>query len=188
MKIGIIDSSISNSRSVYNAIKYLGHEPILIDNPREIHLYRRIILPGVGSYPSGMRVLNDTGFSDEIRVYKNGILLGICLGMQLLLSKGYEFGETQGLDLIPGNVIKIPTSFVLPNIGWREGVISGLSYYFVHSYMAETSKDYLVDQITYQGTIVTSEIRKDNYWGVQFHPEKSSNNGLKYLTNYINYE
>ena len=105
MKVGIINTRCSNSKSVSNAIEYLGHTPNLINCGDDIHEYKKIILPGVGSFPTGMKELKDFGFMVALKEFEQD-LLGICLGMQMLFDFGYEFKKTEGLGLIPGNVYK----------------------------------------------------------------------------------
>jgi imidazole glycerol-phosphate synthase subunit HisH len=171
-----------------------------------------LILPGVGAFADGMKGLKDRNLIEAIQEYsKNGRpFLGICLGMQMMMDDGEEFGNHQGLRLIPGKVIAIENTTVdglqhkVPHIGWNElmrskwqdslywqdSILSGIkeneSVYFVHSYTAypEDEKHRFAD-VYYGGRRISAVIRKDNLYGCQFHPEKSGNTGLKIIKNFL---
>lgn len=185
MRIGIIDTKMSNSKSVFNAITFLGYEVHLITVPAELKTFDKVILPGVGSFPAGMKELREMNFIEPIKEFK-GDLLGICLGMQLLFELGCEFGSHEGLGIIPGEVNKNPSILLTPNIGWFEGTRSFNRYYFVHSYSATTGKEYVKDTIVVDQIELISHVKKNNFQGVQFHPEKSGKVGLNFLKKFIN--
>ncbi len=196
--IGIIDSKICNIYSLTNMLKKLNADFITFDNPENIHSVDRLILPGVGAFPKAMENLNKSGLKNSIIQFARSgkPVLGICLGMQLLFDKSTEFGISEGLGLIPGEIIKINTDLVLPHIGWNdlsikpgckilERVDNGADVYFVHSYRAETDTKYIAATTNY-GEIIPAVVYKDNIYGAQFHPEKSMKWGEIILSNFIN--
>jgi len=193
MNIGIIDYGMGNIRSITNAVNHLHHSATLVRSPDALRNYSFIILPGVGAFAQAMAKLKMSGMDEAIiESAKDGKkILGICLGMQLLFSKSYEFGETAGLDLIKGDVIPFTKEIGLkiPHIGWNEAIsenphfkdFSG-NYYFVHSYycFAQNKKHVLFS--TNYGFDFCSAASVDNHiFGVQFHPEKSQHLGLRLL-------
>jgi len=192
--IGIIDSKICNIYSLTNMLKKLNADFIIFDNPENIQSVDRIILPGVGAFPKAMENLSKSGLKDAI-ARSGKPVLGICLGMQLLFDKSTEFGISEGLGLIPGEIIKIKTDLVLPHIGWNdlsikpgckilERVDNGADVYFVHSYRAETDTKYIAATTNY-GELIPAVVYKDNVYGAQFHPEKSMKWGEIILSNFI---
>jgi len=196
--IGIIDSKICNIYSLTNMLKKLNADFIIFDNPENIHSVDRLILPGVGAFPKAMENLSKSGLKNSIIQFARSgkPVLGICLGMQLLFDKSTEFGISEGLGLIPGEIIKINTDLVLPHIGWNdlsikpgckilERVDNGADVYFVHSYRAETDTKYIAATTNY-GEIIPAVVYKDNIYGAQFHPEKSMKWGEIILSNFIN--
>ena len=194
--IAIVDYGAGNIFSVKNAMDYLGLPAELTAKPEDIRNADGIILPGVGAFPWAMNMLSQSGLVDVIKeeaVKKP--FLGICLGMQLIFSKGYEFDETNGLGLIDGEVkLMTPDDLSIPHIGWNKLIInrecpllSGLGddeyVYFVHSYAAECSDEDVAAYCEY-GNRVTALVNKGNVYGAQFHPEKSGKTGLKILRNF----
>lgn len=194
--IAIVDYGAGNIFSVKNAMDYLGLPAELTAKPEDIRNADGIILPGVGAFPWAMNMLSQSGLVDVIKeeaVKKP--FLGICLGMQLIFSKGYEFEETNGLGLIDGEVkLMTPDDLSIPHIGWNKLIInrecpllSGLGddeyVYFVHSYAAECSDKDVAAYCEY-GNRVTALVNKGNVYGAQFHPEKSGKTGLKILRNF----
>lgn len=201
--VSIIDYGMGNLWSVMSAIKFLGFDPEIISSSEEIIKARTIILPGVGSFRSAMQSLNLNGRSaaiQEVVASKKAKILGICLGMQLLGTVGFEDGETPGLGLINSKVEKISfegrASQKLPHIGFNQiyfsdegtllkGVANGSDFYFVHSYRMLPPEVDSVFSITKYGYEFMSTYELDNVFATQFHPEKSQLNGLMVLKNYL---
>lgn len=196
--IAIIDYGAGNIFSVKNALDYLGCENKLTDKKEDLENADAIILPGVGAFPWAMKMLNESGLVDTIKEQsKKKPFLGICLGMQLLFEKSYEFEECEGLGLIPGYVDKIDEpGLVIPHMGWNKleynhecPLFDGLGddeyVYFVHSYKAFCDDDALYAYCQY-GHKVTALVSDGKYiFGAQFHPEKSGKTGLKILENFV---
>lgn len=189
----IIDYGAGNLFSVQNALYHLGIDNKISSKRDDIEAADRLILPGVGAFPDAMRKLKEAGLIDVIkRQAQLKPLMGICLGMQMLLDKSYEFGETDGLGLIPGTVeLMTPAGGLpIPHIGWNELVKNGkcpiLSerageyVYFVHSYAAHTEDKYIAAYCGY-GMKVPALVQNGNVYGCQFHPEKSGETGLEIL-------
>ncbi len=199
--LGIIDYNMGNLASVYNACSKFTKDVKIIKNPNEVQNLDKLILPGVGAYKDAMEHLEQSGLKDPILEFaKTGKpLLGICLGMQLLFESSEEFGHTKGLGLIEGKVVafdkdKIEKDLKIPHMGWNKLInkdnplFSGLEnpyLYFVHSFHAITKENYIIGKTTY-GYTFASAVNKNNIFGFQPHPEKSHNNGLKILENFIN--
>lgn len=210
MKVGIVDCGNSNILSVVRALNKVGNAEIeLCTNPKDVRGISAIILPGVGSFPDGMKRLRKTGLDEAIKeqASQGTKLLGICLGMQLLSTRGHEFFETAGLEIIDGEVTKLCKQkssdevFTVPYVGWAEiNMIASTersifdefhkkSFYFVHSYEFITHK--LFDtafSYKYINQDITAIVKKDNVIGTQFHPEKSGENGLKFLQNFLEWK
>lgn len=199
--IGIIDYGLGNLSSVKNAFKKVSDNVEVFDNPNLIKKYSKLVLPGVGSFRAGMKLLIEKKWNEKIEYFvKSGnYLLGICLGMQLLFKNSFEDGLTDGLNLIEGSVtkMKIDTKLKLPHVGWnslvfkKEHVIfdninKKTDYYFVHSYSCNPiNKDLILADFSY-GNNFTAVVGKDNLIGTQFHPEKSLPSGLQIIKNFIN--
>jgi len=203
MKIGIIDYGMGNIKSVYNALKLLGYEPIICSEPCQLDDPDRIILPGVGSFKEAMYRLNKSGWVEmlNIQVLENRkSFLGICLGMQLILEDGTENGLSKGFGWIKGSVNKIKCNekdFKLPHIGWnsvkfirKDGLFKDLGeeedFYFVNSYAAYPENMEDISALTNYDNDFVSAIEIDNIHATQFHPEKSQRAGLKVLENFVN--
>ena len=202
--IGIVDYGLCNLLNVKNAIKYLGAKVEIIDTAQSVKNHSHIILPGVGAFKNGMRGLNIRNLVDPIKTHvdQDKPFLGICLGMQMMLNKSYEYGEVEGLNLIEGEVIKIPDrnsaneKHKIPHIGWNEikynnnidnKVSDNDSVYFVHSYMVNCkNKENVIASTNYNGIKIEAIIKNKNAYGYQFHPEKSGDVGLEILNNFIN--
>ncbi len=199
-KIGIIDYGMGNLHSVVNALAYLQIESFVSADFEQLSTADGLILPGVGAFPDAMDRLETTGLVDFIRQYvQEKTMLGICLGMQLLFDKSYEFEEREGLKLIAGEVVKIDhKGFKVPHMGWNSlqvrnecALLDGIldisndpQVYFVHSYKAVVKDAQDLVAVTDYGGEITAIVRKGNVFGCQFHPEKSSEIGLKILKNY----
>ena len=200
--IGIIDLGLSNLKSIQNAVKSLGHDTIILreNNSKDVKKISNMILPGVGSYlnlSNNLAMCVELKKELDIHVRAGKPFLGICLGMQFLSSEGYEHGKSKGLNLIPGKVIKIKTkdNLKIPHVGWNElnilhhneifkNIETKTNLYFVHSYYyIPESQDHVIAETIY-GLKIPAVINKENIYGFQFHPEKSSNNGLQMLDNF----
>jgi glutamine amidotransferase len=194
MKIVIIDYGAGNIQSIKFAIKRLGYEAILSNDAGEISNADKVIFPGVGEAGSAMKMLRSTGLDKLIPTLKQPVL-GICLGMQLMC-KSSEEGNTQGLGIFDVNVVKFNDELKVPQIGWNqvfnmesqlfEGINENEYVYLVHSYYVPDCEETIAK--TEYGVEYTSAIKKDNYYGVQFHPEKSSDAGAKILENFLKLE
>jgi len=192
----IIDYGLGNLDSVARAFEKIGVETKISRNKDEIINSNSIILPGVGAFRDAINSLKEMNLIPVIKehVNKGKFLIGICLGMQLLYEKSYENGEYEGLGLIKGSVKKLEIDLKVPHMGWNNlkfykndeilNYINEDDYvYFVHSYYVNSSNDELLAYTNY-GEIIPAIIRKDNIYGIQFHPEKSSNVGLNILKAY----
>ncbi len=195
----IIDYDSGNIGSVFNLVKYLNYEVKVSNKEKDIEDASHLILPGVGSFKSTMQNLES---SLELKFLKHHIqnskkpFLGICVGMQILASVGYEFGKHKGLDLIPGEVNKINTSLSLPHIGWNSFVETkdnvllneipkNADFYFIHSFVFKPlHKNHTISYNNY-GEKFASIIQNENIYGVQFHPEKSQIYGQKLMRNFL---
>ena len=195
--IAIIDYGMGNLRSVQKALESLGQTAVITDDPATLESATHVILPGVGAFGDAMARLEETGLDRVIKrlAAQGKPLLGICLGMQLLFDKSYEYGEHEGLGLIPGTVRPIegviPSDLKIPHIGWNAlrfkqdsplfaDIREGDCVYFVHSYYAADCLDSTVATAEY-GCELTAAVAKGNVYGCQFHPEKSGSVGLKIL-------
>ncbi len=194
--IAIIDYGAGNLFSVKNALDYLGVDSRFTSDKSFINSADKIILPGVGAFPSAMKKLNETGLVDTLKEQaKIKPFLGICLGMQMLFDKAYEFEETSGLGLIEGKVDKISAPGMnIPHMGWNKlekqndcELLSGIGdeeyVYFVHSYRAFCTDKNLSAYCEY-GEKIPALVYSEKVFGAQFHPEKSGNTGLKILKNF----
>lgn len=191
---------MGNIASVVNAIKFLGYEPVVTNEQNEIRQCSYIILPGVGSFAQGMKNLRELGLPEilyrEVLVNKKPFL-GICLGMQLLASKGYEIEETDGLDWINGEVIKInEPNKSIPHLGWNEITIRHNSFlkefdqkdfYFIHSYHFNVTNSENIAATVNYGSSFVAAIHKDNIFAFQFHPEKSQSSGISLIKLFLNF-
>jgi len=201
--IAVIDYGVGNLHSLLKAFAGFGVNVFVTEEINKIKTADAIVLPGVGSFKSGMEGLKIRGLVETVKNFaKTGKpILGICLGAQLMLGKGYEFGELNGLGIIPGKVVKFPKlEEKIPHIGWNEiycekskwentildSVEEKTDVYFVHSYILEPDKkENILSLAKYGGYEFCSAIRKDNTYGCQFHPEKSGRVGLKIIENFI---
>lgn len=197
--IAIIDYGAGNIFSVKNALDYLGLESRLVSDIDSVKSADAVILPGVGAFPAAMKKLEATGLVDTIREEAaRKPFLGICLGMQVIFEKGYEFEETDGLGLIGGSVIKMEEpELIIPHMGWNkleklndcpllENVGDNEYVYFVHSYKADCEDRNIAAYVEYGGRVPALVYDGKFVYGAQFHPEKSGETGLKVLKNFSN--
>ncbi|WP_167730651.1 imidazole glycerol phosphate synthase subunit HisH [Terasakiella sp. SH-1] len=207
----IVDYGIGNLLSISRAVKKAGGNPIISSEPDQIITARRAILPGVGAFGDCIVEIKRRGLYDPLLTSlrnEQQAWLGICVGMQMLTNKSFEFGEHQGFQVIPGEVHKIPNMendvFIrkLPHVGWNKlllknetmwegGIFKGIkpnsAFYFVHSYSVRSEeKDNILAYAEHDGYVFTAAIQSSNTFGVQFHPEKSGTVGIQVLQNFIN--
>lgn len=195
--IRIIDYGVGNLFSLRSSLRAIGIDADYTGNPAEIRKADKLILPGVGAFRDAREALRSTGLDRVVQeeAGKGKPLMGICLGMQMLFDRSYEYGEYEGLGLIPGEIVpmegRIPKDLPIPHIGWNELMLkqpsplmkntaNGDYVYFVHSYYAEMPAEYVIATTDY-GVEMTAAVQKDNVYGCQFHPEKSSEVGLSIL-------
>lgn len=191
----IIDYGMGNLNSVQKGFERVGLDTVVSDSIQKIKDAKTLILPGVGAYRDAMDLLNKLELSEAIKEeVRNGKpIIGICLGMQLLYEKGYEYGEYNGLGLIKGDIRKMDISLKVPHMGWNslkfrdkdnkilKYINEGEYVYYVHSYYADSDNSELVAYSDYE-ILIPGIVNKDNIYGIQFHPEKSGmvgNNILK---------
>ncbi len=199
--IAIVDYGVGNLFSVCSSLKKVGAETVVTSDKKVLERADKILLPGVGAFEDAARKLKETGLGEVVvkEVQKGKYLMGICLGMQLLFEKSYEYGEHQGLGLLKGNVIPIKgyinEELNVPHIGWNglrfkkehflfKYLKEGDCAYFVHSYFASDCNDSVIATTEY-GKELTAAVGKDNVLGCQFHPEKSGEVGLNILRAFI---
>ena len=193
--VGIIDYGVGNLFSLQSSFRAIGQEAFVSGDPEQLKKADRLVLPGVGAFEDAAKKLRQSGMADFVRqqAAEGKPLLGICLGMQLLFEKSYEYGEHEGLGLLKGLVVpmaeKIPGDLKIPHMGWnaleiRQGKLlaeaNGQYVYFVHSFYAENCEDSLA-AVTEYGASITAAVEQGNIFGCQFHPEKSGNVGLNIL-------
>lgn len=195
--LAIIDYGVGNLFSLVSSLKSIGVEAVITSDPEAIENADRLILPGVGAFGDASQKLRDSGLCETIKnaAKKGTPLMGICLGMQLLFEKSYEYGEHEGLGLLKGRVIgmegTIPENLKIPHIGWNalkftknspifKYINEGDCVYFVHSFYAVDCDESLLATTDY-GINITAAVGRNNIYGCQFHPEKSGNVGLKIL-------
>jgi glutamine amidotransferase len=201
--IGIVDYKMGNLASVINAFAKVGAAVILESDPNKLEQYDKLILPGVGAFGDAMDHLKSNGMNEAVKRFAQSgkPLLGICLGMQLLFESSEEFGSHEGLGLIPGKVAAFDESrfdhpHKVPHMGWNElfkqketpifkGLPDAFYLYFVHSYHVQCEDSYAIGKTHYGYTFV-SAVQNGNIFGIQPHPEKSHNNGLKIIENFVN--
>ena len=196
----LIDYGVGNLFSLKSSLGMIGEEVQVSREPDVIHHADRLILPGVGAFEDAAKKLRASGLDQVIRqeAYSGKPLLGICLGMQLLFERSFEYGIHDGLGLLKGEIRpiadKIPVSFKIPQMGWNalsirkesrilKNIREGEYVYFVHSYSAVGCEDSLA-AVTDYGAELTACVEKNNIMGCQFHPEKSGNTGIHILKNF----
>ena len=198
--IAIIDYDAGNIKSVEKALESLGQEVVITRDPEILLSASKVILPGVGAFGDAMSRLNEYGLVEVIHkiVDKKTPFLGICLGLQLLFDSSEEAPGVKGLSILPGKIVRFPAKIGLkiPQIGWNalkqpnkgrlfNGIEDGEFVYFVHSYYLKADELSDVVATTEYGVTVHAAVERDNVFACQFHPEKSSDVGLKILKNFI---
>ena len=192
--VGIIDYGVGNLFSLRSSFAAIGVEAFVSGEASELAKADRLILPGVGAFGDAAEKLRQSGLDAFVReqAASGKPLMGICLGMQLLFEKSFEYGEHAGLGLLKGQVVgmsgKLPEGLKIPHMGWNalrctkpaKLLEEGSFVYFVHSFYAENCED-SVAAVTDYGIPITAAVEKDNIFGCQFHPEKSGNVGLEIL-------
>ena len=197
--IAIIDYGVGNLFSLCSSLKFIGINAVITGEKAVIDRCDKMILPGVGAFADAADKLHFEGLGEFVaREAESGKpLLGVCLGMQLLFEKSFEFGEHRGLGLLKGAVMpikpRIPGDYKIPHIGWNalrfphgersalfRYINEGDHVYFVHSYHAELCEEYIIATAEY-GLDLTAAVAKDHIYGTQFHPEKSGETGLNIL-------
>ena len=193
--VGIIDYGVGNLFSLQSSFRAIGVEAFVSGDAEELARADRLVLPGVGAFADAARKLRESGLDAFVRqqAAAGKPLLGICLGMQLLFEKSYEYGEHEGLGLLKGQVVpmagRIPEELKIPHMGWNRLEVTGGKLlqgvrdqyvYFVHSYFASGCEASLA-AVTDYGIPITAAVEQGNIFGCQFHPEKSGNTGLAIL-------
>ena len=209
-EVAVIDYGLGNLLSVRRGLEHCGATVTVTSDPNTILSAPRVVLPGVGAFAHGMTELRNQGLDVIVRkvAAQGSILLGICLGMQMLLDGSVEFSDTEGLGIIPGNVVPVPSTTTngfwqkIPHIGWNNLILApgfenweesllhevnpGEAVYFVHSFMAvPKNPKHCIANCLYGGVSVTAIIGRNNIYGCQFHPEKSGVVGLKILRQFL---
>jgi len=203
--VTVVDYGLGNLHSVLKALRHAGAEVRLTEDPGDVERAERLVLPGVGAFADGVEGLRSRGLIEPLKGYiaTGRPFLGICVGMQLLMTEGTEFGRHLGLDVIPGRVVEIAREpgLKVPHVGWNRlqpvrqggwagsalaGLTPGEMVYFVHSFTAvpDREEDRLADA-EYGANRLSAAVQKDNVLGCQFHPEKSGAAGLAILTAFL---
>lgn len=199
--IVVVNYGLGNLRSVSKALEIKGADIEVTNDSPKLKAAQAIVLPGVGAFSRGMKNLKNLKILDVIvkEISKGKPFLGICLGLQLLFTQSEEHTLSQGMDIIKGKVVKFRTKVKIPHMGWNQvettnrggqskifdGIPDKSYFYFVHSYYVVPEDSYTIAATTFYGETFTSAIIKDNIFGVQFHPEKSGETGLKVLENFL---
>ena len=198
--IAIIDYDAGNIKSVEKALQYLGEETVVTRNAQDILSADGVILPGVGAFGDAMNKLHTFGLVPVIRecVDRKIPFLGVCLGLQLMFEGSEENPGVEGLSLLKGKIVRIPSDggLKVPHIGWNslkfpnegklfKGLAEDTYVYFVHSFYLQAEEEEIVKATTEYGTLIHASVEKDNLFACQFHPEKSSEAGMQILRNFI---
>ncbi|MFH1283133.1 MAG: imidazole glycerol phosphate synthase subunit HisH [bacterium] len=199
--IAVIDYGMGNLRSVAKAIERIGGTAVVTSKNKDILKSKKIILPGVGAFKAGMSSLRRLGLVEVIKqqIAAGVPCLGICLGYQLLFEMSSEDGKNKGLGIIKGDVKPLQSKgkcIRIPHMGWNtieiikrgflfKGIPNKVHLYFVHSYYCDPTDDALITSWVKYGLQFAASIQKDNVFGIQFHPEKSSSKGMEILKNFV---
>mgnify|MGYP001589766709 FL=1 len=195
--IAIVDYGVGNLNSVQNALNSLNISSIISSNAQEISKCKSIIVPGVGAFPDAMKNMKESGIDKVIIQAANEgkPILGICLGMQLFFEESCEVERCAGLGLLKGNIIKLEGSIKIPHMGWNslsfenkspllQGIVENQYVYFVHSYYAVNCEEGIINAYSMYEKMIPAIVSKGNIFGMQFHPEKSGDFGMKLLKNF----
>lgn len=209
-RVGVIDYGVGNLRSVANALKHVGADPVVSDQPKILSDCDRIIFPGVGAFAHGKKTLCAKGLDRVVHdaVATQKPLLGICVGMQLLFERSSEFGDHEGLGIFPGRITRFDISessqrsVRLPNVNWLpitpseqteglagkllDGVTAASRFYFVHSYRAQSTTPLAVATACFGDQPFAAAVGRGSVFATQFHPEKSGPDGLEMLRKFVN--
>lgn len=198
--VAVIDYDAGNIRSVEKAVEALGKQAVVTRKPEEILAADHVILPGVGAFGDAMEKLHKYELAGVIRevTVKKTPFLGICLGLQLLFDSSEESEGVEGLGILPGRIVRIPEGkeLKIPHIGWNSlsypnqgrlfhGIPEQSYVYFVHSYYLQAEDAEIVKATTEYGVVIHASVEKDNIFACQFHPEKSSETGMRILKNFL---
>jgi imidazole glycerol-phosphate synthase subunit HisH len=198
-RIGLVDYGMGNRRSMQKSLERAGATVLLTDDHDALRATDGLVVPGVGAFAAAMRALSERGLDELVRERADaGVpVLGACLGMQLLFEHGAEFGGADGLGLLPGEVVPLDArGLKLPHIGWNavrwarpsilsEGLPDPAPFYHVHSFVPVPSDDDVALGISDYGSEFASVVGRGNIYGTQFHPEKSSRDGIALLANFV---
>ena len=200
--IAIIDYGVGNLFSLLSSLEFIGAKAVITDDADVIGSADKLFLPGVGAFGDAMEKLKKSGLDKTLLAAadRGTDIMGICLGMQLLFEKSYEYGEHDGLGLLKGEVVpmegNIPSALKIPHIGWNAlnikkphrlfgGIKNGDCVYFVHSYYLKATDESIVKATTEYSTHIHASVEQGNVFACQFHPEKSSDTGLQILKNFV---
>ncbi len=198
--VAIVDYDAGNIKSVEKAVRFLGEEACITRDRDTLRNAAKVILPGVGAFGDAMQKLQQYGLADTIRdvIQKGTPFLGICLGLQLLFERSEESEGVEGLGILKGEILRIPDTpgLKIPHIGWNSlsypnpgtlfaGIPEQSYVYFVHSYYLKAADERIVTAEAEYGTRIHAAVEKDNVFACQFHPEKSSETGLRMLQNFL---
>ena len=195
-QVSVVNYGVGNLRSVKRGLEKSGAKILITHNPKDLSESDAIVLPGVGAFAAAVKNLAPLSGVVKQSVENGKPLFGICLGLQLLFTRSSEGGSTDGLDLISGDIIKLPDSVKNPQMGWNtvdivqshpllEGVQNHSYAYFVHTYVPQPSEQKVIVATTEYGVRFPSVIAKQNLFATQFHPEKSGKTGLTILKNFV---
>ncbi len=195
--IAVVDYGMGNLRSVQKAFEYLGFPASICEDPAQLEAASHLVLPGDAAFGDAMRNLRERGWVEALLrgIEQGKPFLGICVGLQLMFAESEELGNHPGLGLLPGKVRRFPPAERVPQIGWNQvsikrpvSILSGVDdlsfFYFVHSFYVDSERPTDVAGTTEYGLEYTSVAARDHLFGVQFHPEKSQQPGLKLLENF----
>lgn len=195
-QVSVVNYGVGNLRSVKRGLEKSGAKVLITNNPKDLSKSDAIVLPGVGAFAAAVKNLAPLSGVLEQSVADGKPLFGICLGLQLLFTRSSEGGSTDGLNLISGDIVKLPDSVKNPQMGWNtidivrfhpllESIQNHSYVYFVHAYVPQPSEQKVIMATTEYGVKFPSVITKQNLFATQFHPEKSGKTGLTILENFI---